>query len=129
MKIHEYFADWEISCKCGCRLIAPVESVYRLYALRLLWGKPIIINSAIRCPEHNKRVGGRAGSTHLPPDFRNHVSKGWGGCAFDIQAAFLDRRHIESIAIQCGFTGIGEGENFIHIDDAARPNITRWLYT
>ena len=128
MRIPEYFKDKELACRCGCSLMPPVESVYKLYALRLLWGKPMIINSAIRCATHNNRVGGAAGSTHLPPADRNHVSRDWGGCAFDIRVSEADRRPMEALAVQCGFRGIGEGKTFIHIDDAQRPQITRWIY-
>ena len=128
MRIPEYFKDRELVCRCGCGLMPPVESVYKLYALRLLWGKPMIINSAIRCATHNKAVGGAAGSTHLPPENRNHVSKMWGGCAFDIRVNPEERRQLEALAVQCGFRGIGEGKTFIHIDDAQRPQITRWMY-
>ena len=129
MIVPEYFTDREVSCKCGCGLIAPTDSLYRLYALRLLWGKPIIINSAIRCPAHNKKVGGANGSTHLPASKRNGISRSWGGCGFDIRThSPQEQRALESLAIQCGFTGIGEGKTFIHIDDADRPTITRWIY-
>ena len=129
MVIPEFFTDSELSCKCGCGLIAPTKSVYKLYAVRLLWGKPMIINSAIRCPIHNKRVGGTTGSTHLPPKDRAGHSSDWGGCAFDIRTNnYREQRQIESIAVSCGFTGIGEGNGFIHIDDADRPQLTWWIY-
>jgi zinc D-Ala-D-Ala carboxypeptidase len=129
MKIPEFFTDIELSCKCGCGLIAPKESVYRLYALRLLWGKGMIINSAVRCAEHNKKVGGSKGSTHLPDEFRDGQSRGWSGCGFDIRISNLaEQRKLESLAVSCGFKGIGEAKTFLHIDDADRPQITKWIY-
>jgi len=128
MVIPEFFTDDDLSCKCGCGLITPKDSAYRLYALRLLWGKPLIINSSMRCTKRNKAVSGSKGSTHLPPADRDGVSRDWGGCGFDIAVKFEDQRKLESLAISCGFMGIGEGKNFIHIDDAKRPKITRWIY-
>jgi len=128
MKIPEFFTDKELSCKCGCGLMPPVESVYRLYALRLLWGQPLTINSAARCKAHNDKVSKSVGSTHLPTDQRKGVSRTWGGCGFDIKASGQSQRKLESLAIQCGFMGVGEAKTFIHIDDADRPQITKWIY-
>lgn len=33
--------------------------------IREMWGKPIMVNSGYRCPELNKKVGGKPTSQHL----------------------------------------------------------------
>ena len=67
MKLTEHFDSSEFRCKCGCGqgdwLMAP-ELVQALEELRELIGKPIIVNSAYRCPKHNAQVGGVANSYH-----------------------------------------------------------------
>ena len=61
----KYFEDREIECKCGCGE-ADMDSVFmeRLDMLRFRYNRPIILNSAFRCLEHNVVVGGVADSPH-----------------------------------------------------------------
>ena len=67
MKLTEHFDSSEFRCKCGCGqgdwLMAP-ELIQALEELRELIGKPIIVNSAYRCPRHNAQVGGVDNSYH-----------------------------------------------------------------
>lgn len=69
-------------------------------------GKPMIVNSAYRSPEHNKAVGGAKASQHL------------NGCAFDISMANHDPASFIAMARKAGFKGIGTypRSNFVHID-------------
>ncbi|WP_372521356.1 D-Ala-D-Ala carboxypeptidase family metallohydrolase [Pararhodobacter marinus] len=48
------------------------EAMDKLQALRDRLGKPLIVRSAYRSPEHNRAVGGAPGSKHMQ------------GTAFDI---------------------------------------------
>jgi hypothetical protein len=129
MLIKEYFSDSELKCKCGCGLMPNADSVARLYALRIMYGKPMAVTSAARCLKHNKAVGGAIGSTHLPPRERVGTAAGWGGQGFDIATATLQEAgEIERLALLCGFRGIGRAERFIHLDDGARPVVTFWNY-
>ena len=129
MVIKEYFKDSELSCRCGCGLLPPIESVERLYALRMLYKKSIVINSAARCAAHNKKVGGAVGSTHLPAKDRTGDSAKWGGAGFDIRVGSVqEAAELEYLARQCGFRGIGRAATFLHIDDANRPSVTVWPY-
>jgi len=123
MIIKEYFPDKELMCPCGCGSMPTKESVERLYALRLLYKKPIPINSGARCVYHNNKVEGRPGSVHLQPILRIGDSKGWGGCAFDLG---ITDHSIIKLALFCGFNGFGFGKTFIHIDDANR--VAFWGY-
>ena len=87
------------------------ELVSKLQELRDQLGRAIIINSAFRCPERNRQVGGAENSQHLhgtAVDFllRNH---------------FYDIEEIGSMAINIGFTGIGYYNTHIHVDIRELP--------
>ena len=87
------------------------ELVNKLQELRNQLGRAIIINSAFRCPERNRQVGGAENSQHLhgtAVDFllRNH---------------FYDIEEIGSMAINIGFTGIGYYNTHIHVDIRELP--------
>ena len=115
MIIPELFKDKELACKCGCGLMPDKESVYKLYAMRLIFGKPMIITSGARCLVHNKAVGGAKDSTHLTG-------------AFDIKVSPFDEYRLIQIAQFVGFTGIGIKDNkFIHVDDK-REGAFIWTY-
>lgn len=79
--------------------------------------KAFIINSGYRSPEHNRKVGGSATSSHLK------------GCAADISCTnSADRQVILTSLIKAGFTRIGIAKRFIHVDsDTNKPDST-WLY-
>lgn len=115
MIIKEYFPDNEISCKCGCGLMPDAESVERLYAVRMIYRKPMIITSGARCETHNYNVGGSKNSKHLVG-------------AFDVKVPPEDEWEFIRIAQFCGFNGIGVNNNkFIHIDDK-HEQPTVWTY-
>ncbi len=74
-RISEHISVKEYSCRCCGRLppswtSAGGPDVFGQFFLdfeeiREEWGKPIIIDSGYRCPEHNKAVGGEELSIHL----------------------------------------------------------------
>lgn len=100
------FSPAEIADRsCGKVLIDPV-ALDKLQLLRDALGKPLIVTSAYRTPEHNKAVGGAADSQHLK------------GAAFDIQLANHEPAYLEQVARRVGFTGIGRypANGFIHVD-------------
>ena len=70
-----------------------IELLGILDAIRWKLGKPIIINSAVRCIEHNLKVGGVYGSSHL------------NGLAVDIRAIEYNYR-FELLSIIMKHTGI-----------------------
>lgn len=99
------FTPKEVSCKhCG-ELFLDVDSMDALQELRDLWGKPIIINSAHRCTEHNAKVGGSENSQHLK-------------IAFDCRVSSADQVAFCLAAQEAGFTGFGRypSRGFVHID-------------
>jgi zinc D-Ala-D-Ala carboxypeptidase len=78
----------------------------KLQALRDRLGKPLIIRSAYRSPEHNRAVGGAPRSKHMD------------GTAFDIAMTNHDPVAFEAAAREVGFLGFGfyPRSGFIHID-------------
>ncbi len=78
----------------------------KLQALRQKLGKPLIVRSAYRSPEHNRAVGGAKRSKHME------------GTAFDIAMSNHDPAVFESAAREAGFLGFGfyPRSDFMHVD-------------
>ena len=116
----KYFRPDEFECKCGdCRkcTIDP-ELAQKLDTAREIAGIPFYINSGVRCSKHNADVGGAKGSSHLT------------GKAADIRAD-TGKKYFAILRglIGAGFTRIGLGGNYIHVDvDKAKPQDTVWRY-
>jgi uncharacterized protein YcbK (DUF882 family) len=79
---------------------------------------PFIINSGYRTLAHNNKVGGLPDSSHLY------------GSAADIKVSSSRQRCVIVRAlILAGFTRIGIGVNFIHVDsDPDKITNVMWLY-
>lgn len=111
------FSAQEIACKGTGRVKIDAASLDKLQALRTRLGKPLIITSAYRSPQHNAAVGGAKTSQHIY------------GKAFDVVMANHDPVAFEAAARVVGFTGFGHypASNFMHIDTRATP--ARWKGT
>ena len=104
----------ELECKCGCGTAhISDEALDKLQLLRTLMGTPLHINSAARCPSHNKSVGGKPHSRHLSyeADFGLVEST-----AFDINTKSLGQDLLIKTATEAGFKGIGRYKTFVHVD-------------
>ncbi|MCE8523487.1 DUF882 domain-containing protein [Ruegeria pomeroyi] len=100
------FSPAEIACRGTGKLLINEAALDRLQALRDRLGKPLIVRSAYRSPEHNKAVGGAKHSKHME------------GAAFDIAMANHDPAAFEAAARAVGFLGFGfyPRSGFIHVD-------------
>jgi zinc D-Ala-D-Ala carboxypeptidase len=100
------FSPAEIACRGTGQLKLHPEALDKLQALRDRLGKPLIVRSAYRSPEHNRAVGGASRSKHMD------------GTAFDIAMANHDPVAFEAAAREVGFLGFGfyPRSGFIHID-------------
>jgi zinc D-Ala-D-Ala carboxypeptidase len=100
------FSPREIACKGTGRLVVDDQALDKLQALRDRLGKPLILTSAYRSPEHNKRVGGAKNSRHMQGD------------AFDVMMTNHDPHEFEIVARAAGFTGFGyyPKSGFMHVD-------------
>lgn len=122
----EHFKAVEMICKCGCGKDAPSAGIvsaakyrdwlYKLEAIRSVYGKPMHINSAYRCENRNKKVGGVANSQHTV------------GLAVDIYTDTAnDMFTLMQAALRAGVICIGVGKNFLHLD--SRIDVHRlWGY-
>ena len=100
------FSPAEIACRGTGQLKLHPGALDKLQALRDLMGKPLIVRSAYRSPEHNRAVGGAKASKHMD------------GTAFDISMANHDPAAFEAAAREVGFLGFGHypRSGFMHID-------------
>ena len=100
------FKESEFACPCCGRNPVHPDSVYMLQRARTIADVSFTIDSAFRCTQKNKEVGGREDSSHL----RSY--------AFDIRCtSSRNRFKIIQALILAGFTRIGIYENFIHADN------------
>lgn len=100
------FSPAEIACRGTGKLLVNEPALDRLQALRDRLGKPLIVRSAYRSPEHNRAVGGATRSKHMD------------GAAFDIAMTNHDPVAFEAAAREVGFLGFGfyPRSGFMHVD-------------
>lgn len=107
--------------KCGCCGMAQMDRDFldRLDRARGLAAIPFTVTSGYRCKAHNKSVGGSVTSSHVK------------GLAADIHCTTAaDRYLIINALLNAGFTRMGIGPDFIHVDDDRdkTPGVI-WLYS
>lgn len=107
------FQPRELACKCCGAYFHDEKFLDKLQALRYLWDKPLRINSGHRCEKNNKAQGGAPRSQHL-------------NIAVDISLINQDRHALADLAKTMGFTGIGYGSTFLHLDIREKP--AQWYY-
>lgn len=107
----ESFSPQELACRGTGKLAVDERSMDMLQELRNKLGRPIILNSAYRSPEHNKRVGGAKGSLHMK------------ALAYDCRMDNHDPHVFMEAAYAVGFRGIGQyaDKGFTHIDTRSDP--------
>lgn len=96
----------EFRCKDGSdRILIDAGFVRdKLQAIRDYFGAPVIINSAYRTPEYNKKVGGTPKSYHM------------SGRALDIVVKGHTPAEVAQYAQSLGINGIGLYAGFVHVD-------------
>ena len=94
------------------------EFLQKLDRAREISGVPFRINSGMRSYDWNQKVGGTPNSSHLI------------GLAADISATTSNRRFVIVRALmEVGFTRIGIGDTFVHVDcDPDKVENCIWLY-
>ena len=114
------FSPRELACKGTGKLVICEDALDKLQALRDRLRKPLILTSAYRSPEHNRKVGGAKNSRHMQGD------------AFDVRMDNHDPHEFEAAARAVSFTGFGyyPKSGFMHIDTGpARTWGTPWPQT
>ena len=113
IRISENFSLQEFACRHCNTVKLDSDLLRRLQLMRDELGSPIFINSAYRCPVHNRAVGGTSASQHLQ------------GKAADITTWNLPRlRQLAEKHVSNG--GIGTAETYVHVD--TRGFRARWNY-
>jgi hypothetical protein len=99
------FLPAEIACRGTGKLLINEPALDKLQAPRGRLGKPLIVHSAYRSPEHNRAVGGATRSKHMD------------GAAFVIAMANHDPVAFEAAGREVGFLGFGfyPHSGFMHI--------------
>lgn len=116
----EHFDSSEFACPCGeCENEVKIDVglVQALEIIRSIYDKPIHINSGVRCPAHNKAVGGKENSEHL------------NGLGADVGVGNSKDRYqlLELLIIHFGRIGIGK--NFIHVGvSLTKTQGVTWVY-
>ncbi len=112
----ECFSDNELRCKCGCnRNDIDPGFMDKLVVIRKAVGFPMILSSAYRCPEYNRKVSSTG------PDGPH--TKG----AVDVLVFGSKAYAVMAAAFRHGMTGIGvsqkgtHAKRFIHLDDLTTP--------
>ncbi|WP_284262449.1 D-Ala-D-Ala carboxypeptidase family metallohydrolase [Roseicyclus amphidinii] len=110
------FSPQELACRGTGRLAYHAPTLDKLQALRTALGRPVMLTSAYRSPEHNEAVGGARASWHKE------------GVAFDVMMTNHDPRAFEAAARAAGFGSVGRypDRSFIHIDTRTDFGAPAW---
>jgi len=121
--ISENFDRSEFACKCGCGKDNVSDHLISLLQLvRTNLGESMVVTSGTRCPSWNTKMGGSAGSSHVPDSFGLSY-------AVDIKCDNSIFRHKLLEAAFPVFDRIGIAKNFIHFDvDEEKTAGVVWLY-
>ena len=108
-QLTEHFTKEEFDCQCGCGngdIVISEKLVYELEHVRKIYGKPMRINSGIRCLSHNRSIGSRDTSSHIK------------GLAADIGCTDMGTRLelVKRLLRDGEFTRVGMHKDFIHVD-------------
>lgn len=107
---YSYFRPDEFKCNCGGKYCngypVPVKEELKLLLTKIRehFGKPVVINSAVRCKEWNRRVGGVVGSEHTL------------GTAADIKVIGVAVSSVNAYAKSLKMGGVGKYPTFNHVD-------------
>ena len=115
------FSEAEFKCKhCG-KVDMSADFMFRLQRLRNEYGKPMVVSSGYRCPQHPNEAKKAQPGVHAK------------GVAADIAIHGQDAYRLLKLAFAHGFTGIGVNQKgngrFVHLDmmtEPPRPNV--WSY-
>ena len=100
----KHFQPVEVACKGTGKLTVEPRLLDYLDLLRSRFDSPLTVLSAYRSPYHNAKVGGAPFSSHLK------------AVAVDLSIVGRDKRLMEQLAKETGFTGFGYYRTFLHID-------------
>lgn len=114
-----HFEEWEFECPCCKKADMNASFVKLLDKARTIAGVSFVLTSGYRCKKHNDEL------PHSSPN-SSHMK----GLAVDITASDSRTRFkILNALLEVGFTRIGVGSSFIHVDrDLSKPQEVIWTY-
>jgi len=126
MNLTKNFKKSEFECKCGCEMPNDVLGTIRvlaehLQAIRDTSKAPILINSAYRCPSHNKAIGGVSNSQHVLGKASDIVVEGFTP---NEVANTIENMLRNEYNPNLNIGGLGRYNTFTHID--IRNYMARW---
>lgn len=119
-----HFTEEEFTCRCGCgTLNVSRKFLERLERARMRAERPFRVVSGCRCEKHNKDEGGKDSSAHLADVDKECHAADLG--ARGPRERFIIRKSL----LDVGFTRLGTGDSFLHVDDdATKDPMVDWLY-
>lgn len=118
-----YFSEDELRCKCGCGQLKFDPTVLQtLNSIRGKYGKPMIVTSGYRCPEHPLEV------------VKSHPGEHTTGMCVDIACHGFDTAILTKLALEYNATRIGwsqkgdYGNRFIHLGWSKDYPKGTWTY-
>jgi uncharacterized protein YcbK (DUF882 family) len=126
MKLTKNFSKSEFDCSCNCEMPKKVLDNVKILAeqlqiIRTISEQPIQINSAYRCPKHNKAIGGVKNSQHVLGKAADIVIKDYTA----EETFYLISELINDGDMLQG--GLGSYNSFTHYD--IRKTKARWNFT
>lgn len=121
VKLSANFTLAEARCNCGCRYLMDaasrpvlINTAAMLERVRTaLGGKPVLVNSWVRCAKWNKQVGGVTDSQHLRGYAVDFTCR-------DLSPAEVRRRLVAAGLDDLGVGGLGVYPGFVHVDRGPR---------
>lgn len=137
MKLTKNFTLEEFLCKCprckgklpSKKIIANItELALEIQKLRDTVNTPITIISGVRCPAHNKEVGGVSNSVHMTGSAADIIIKGYTASKmFEVASGIKSSQAKSGLKPMKQFRGVGyyPTQGFVHVDmgrNKPRPN-------
>ncbi len=120
-QVSTHFVSNEFDCPCvDCRVtLVDKILVSQLEAMRTLLGSKLQVTSGYRCQDYQDQLALRGYETAKNSQ---HLL----GKAADVTNGVATGVELEEIARRVGFTSVGVGKHFVHLD--LRPGYRRWAY-
>lgn len=116
MQVTQHFKKSEFTCPCCGESKINLALAIILEDVRAAFNSPVTINSAYRCEQHNKKVGGAEHSQHRLGTAADIIVEGI--LPADVYQWLTTRPYANSL-------GLGKYNSFTHID--VRGVVARWV--